>query len=218
MSQKPDPKELAAQLKKPEGEFGIKVAEMLNDTNRHITDFTYSHVPTAAGHHILEIGFGNGRLMPKLLDRGNTKVSGIDFSADMVAEGKSILGSYIQAGKIELVEASVADIPFGDNSFDAVCTINTLYFWPNPLENAKEVLRVLKPGAPVLIGIRPKAEAEKIPTTKFGFTLYEDEEAIALLREAGFVQVEILKQKDPPIQFQGESMELTSLVVKGVKG
>ncbi|MFN6943329.1 MAG: class I SAM-dependent methyltransferase [Cytophagaceae bacterium] len=218
MTQKTDPKELAANLRKPEGEYGRKVAEMLNNTNRYITGFTYATINPEDGQHILEIGFGNGRLMPELLNKAsNIKLTGIDFSMDMVEEGQEILKEHIDRGDIELLHASVESLPFGNDTFDAICTINTLYFWPDPLENAKEILRVLKPGHRVFIGIRPKKEAEKIPATKFGFTLYEQQDAIDLLEKAGFENVTIKEQSDPPIEFNGEKHVLKSWVIIGDK-
>jgi ubiquinone/menaquinone biosynthesis C-methylase UbiE len=218
MNQQPDPKIFAAQLRKPEGEFGLKVAEMLNNTNRYITSFAYDCLIPESGQKILEIGFGNGRLMPQLLSKaGDLTLIGIDFSEDMVKQGKEILNPWIEKGNIQLYTASVSEIPFEDNFFDSICTINTLYFWPNPLENAKEALRVIVPGGKICIGIRPKDEVEKLPFTQYGFTLYNKNEAIALLENAGFINVHIKTQVDPPIEFNGEMKALESWVVTGFK-
>ena len=217
-NQEIDPKELAALLRKPEGEKGIKVAEMLNSTNIHITKFIYESMELEDGQHVLEIGFGNGKLMPELLKLNKSvKLTGVDFAEDMVAQGKIILENYIRSGQISLSVASVEALPFEDNHFDAVCTINTLYFWPEAKECCKEVLRVLKPGGSIYIGIRPKGDAKKVPATQFGFTLYEKKDAIALLESAGFKEVHIEEQTDPPIEFRGEQKIFNSWVVIGTK-
>jgi ubiquinone/menaquinone biosynthesis C-methylase UbiE len=214
----PDPQLLAAHLKKPEGEFGIKVAAMLNNTNRFITAFTYDCVNPTSGQIILEIGFGNGKLMPELLQRASDiKLFGIDFSEEMVMQGKEILKPWIEQRQIQLIIASVENIPFDDNYFDTVATINTLYFWPNPLNDAKEILRVLKPGGKVCIGIRPKEEAKKVPATQYGFQLYDKEEAIGLLQMAGFEKVRIVSQQDPPFEFNGKMLSMESWVIVGNK-
>ncbi len=213
-----DPKELAALLRKPKGEKGIKVAEMLNATNIHITNFTYNSMALEDGQHILEIGFGNGKLMPELLKRNQSlTLTGVDFAEDMVAQGEILLKNYIESGHINLAVASVEALPFEDNYFDAICTINTLYFWPEANECCKEVLRVLKPGGRVYIGIRPKGDAQKVPATQFGFTLYEKKEAIALLESAGFKEVHVEEQTDPPVEFSGEQKIFDSWVVIGTK-
>lgn len=211
-----DPKELAAQLRKPEGELGLKVANMLNSTNQHITKFAYDNMDLKAGDHVLEIGFGNGLLMPQLLSKG-VKVTGVDFSEDMVKVASSLLAAHLKEGNIALHQASVSSMPFPADHFDSVCTINTLYFWPDPLADAREILRILKPGAALIIAIRPKVEAERFPTSQFGFQLYQDEEALNLLKEAGFKNTCIIKQQDPEITFDGKQALLTSMIVKGIK-
>ena len=213
-----NPEELAALLKKPEGANGIKVAEMLNGTNIHITSFTYDSMNLKDGENILEIGFGNGKLMPKLLDKAKSlKLFGVDFSRNMVEQGKAILKEYINNGHINLLAASVEKLPYEDDYFDAVCTINTLYFWPDAVACCMEVQRVLKPAGKVYIGIRPKEDAQKIPETQYGFTLYNKTEALKLLKKAGFKEVLIKMQTDPPIDLSGETKIFNSLVVIGTK-
>ena len=49
----------------------------------------------------------------------------------------------IADGKMEIVEASVEELPFSDSSFDKIVTVESFYFWPDPEENLKEVYRVL---------------------------------------------------------------------------
>ncbi len=218
MSDQIDPKVLAALLRKPEGEGGIKVAEMLNKTNRYITSFTYRCLEPKDGQTILEIGFGNGILMPELMGlASNLKVYGVDFAADMVLEAKKYLKEQLENGLVHLSEASVENLPFAENTFDSACSINTLYFWPEPLENSREVLRVLKPGGKVFIGIRPKEDAKKVPATQFGFQLYERQEAMELLENTGFADVHIKEQTDPPVEFKGEMKVFDSWVVIGTK-
>lgn len=214
-----DPKELAKHLRRPEGEVGINVAEKLNSTNIHITTYVYDRMQVKGKEKVLEIGFGNGKLMPLLLDKApDLFIAGIDYSETMVAEGISHLRQYIDAGSMELKTAPVSSIPYGDNTFDKVCTINTLYFWDSPLEEAAEVLRVLKPGGTVYIGIRPKEEARQLESTRYGFTLYEPEEAAALLLDAGFAAAGFTIQKDPSVNLDGKEYTFSSCCVTGRKG
>ncbi len=49
---------------------------------------------------------------------------------------------------MDLVEASVEKLPFADNAFDKIITVESFYFWPDPAENLKEVYRVLKDKEP----------------------------------------------------------------------
>ena len=61
------PSEMASQLGKPEGDTGRAVGEMLNRVNANITAAVYQRLMLRPGQRVLEIGFGNGRLLPALL-------------------------------------------------------------------------------------------------------------------------------------------------------
>lgn len=212
-----DHQALAAQLRKPEGEFGLIVADNLNLSNIHVTQFTYNNMQVEDGHHILEIGFGNGKLMEHLLAKAQIKLCGIDFSDTMVQEARNYHAENIKKEIVEIKNGSIEEIPYEDNYFDKICHINTLYFWPNPLACAKEALRVLKPGGAIYTGIRPKEQMEKFPFTQYGFTFYDEEKATQLFKEAGFSDVIIKQQKDPPFIFNEETLEMDSICIIAVK-
>lgn len=212
-----DPKELAAQLRQPEGEFGLIVADNLNLSNLHITNFVYDNMQVADGQHLLEIGFGNGKLMDILLQKADIFLAGIDFSETMAHQARAYHEARIANGKVAIHQASVADIPYPDNHFDKICHINTLYFWPNPLACAKETLRVLKQGGSIYSGIRPKEQMEHFPFTQYGFTFYDEAAATQLFKDAGFSKVAICQQKDPAFEWQGQMLQMDSLCIIATK-
>ncbi|MEZ5016931.1 MAG: class I SAM-dependent methyltransferase [Flavipsychrobacter sp.] len=213
-----DPKDLAAQLRQPHGEFGQVVADNLNESNIHITQFTYDNMQIADGHRLLEIGFGNGKLMDLLLAKANDLfLAGIDFSETMVAAAKDYHASNINKGIVDIQLGSVAAIPYPDGHFDKICHINTLYFWEDPLACAKETLRVLKDGGSIYTGIRHKDQMEHFPFAQYGFTFYDDDKAIQLFKDAGFSEVAICKQKDPAFEWQGQMLQMDSVCVIATK-
>jgi cyclopropane fatty-acyl-phospholipid synthase-like methyltransferase len=61
------PAEMAQLRRKPEGEVGSALGEMLNRTNASVTEAVYQRLHFEPGDHVLEIGFGNGKLLPALL-------------------------------------------------------------------------------------------------------------------------------------------------------
>lgn len=212
-----DHQALAAQLRKPEGDFGMTVADNLNLSNIHITQFTYNNMSVEDGNRILEIGFGNGKLMDHLLAKASITLCGIDFSDTMVHEARAHHAGNIKQGCVEIKHGSVDGIPYPNDHFDKICHINTLYFWPDPLGCAKETLRVLKQGGSIYTGIRPKEQMEKFPFTQYGFTCYDAEDAAQLFRDAGFSHVEVKQQKDPPFDFKGTLLEMDSICVIAIK-
>lgn len=212
-----DPKELAAQLRKPEGEYGVNLANELNQSNLALSEFTYDHMGLQDSDRVLEIGFGNGKLIPMILNTANDiDFVGIDISETMVDEATKHNKVYVASGMVELKVAGTDSIPYPDNHFDKVATVNTLYFWDTPLEDAEEVYRVLKRGGKLCIGIRPKSETKKFEFTKHGFTLYSCEDAKNLLISAGFADVECFT-KEEKVVFNEEEMTLTSLCIIATK-
>jgi SAM-dependent methyltransferase len=45
----------------------------------------------------------------------------------------------------------VSDLPFPDNQFDLVTAVETQYYWPDLLGDMREILRVLKPDARLVV-------------------------------------------------------------------
>ncbi len=212
-----DPKELAAQLRKPEGEYGITLANELNQSNLALSEFTYDHMDLQDGDVVLEIGFGNGKLIPSIINAANDiDFVGIDISETMVDEATKYNKVYVASGMVELKVAGTDSIPYPANNFDKIATVNTLYFWDNPLDEAEEVYRVLKRGGKLCIGIRPKSESKEFEFTKHGFTLYSCEDAKNLLVSAGFIDVECFTKKEEAT-YNGETVTLTSLCITASK-
>ncbi len=77
-------------------------------------------------------------------------------------------------------------MPFKNESFDVILSLNTIYFWKNADAPVEEIKRVLKQNGKVLIGFRPKHIVEALPFTKEGFTTYTQEDVRGLLKSHGF--------------------------------
>ena len=71
-------------------------------------------------------------------------------------------------------------------SLDAILTVNTLYFWPDPAAGLAELYRVLGPGGQVAIATVTKATMQSLPFVTQRFTLYDDTEIATLVENAGF--------------------------------
>ncbi len=183
----PDPKELAAQLRKPSGEFGTIVGNNMNEVNNTLYDLVLDCMQLKKGYAILEIGFGNGKLFDKLfaIDNG-LHISGLDYSADMVNEAIENNRHHISSGNMELKQGNSDAIPFPDNSFDKIFCCNVIYFWDMPSAHLKEVHRVLKPGGIFYAGFRSRSSMQGFPFTQYGFTLYEEPEWVQVITENGF--------------------------------
>jgi len=96
--------------------------------------------------HILDIGFGNGYLINKLLgQKVPVKIYDIEISNDMLHKVTSKNNGNIENGVLELCLANINNTSFENNLFDTVYTINTIYFWDDLEKCFSEIKRILKP-------------------------------------------------------------------------
>jgi ubiquinone/menaquinone biosynthesis C-methylase UbiE len=210
--------DLARQLRKPEGEAGIAVGENMNKGNAGMYQLVLSQMDIQNQDHILEIGFGNGKHIADFLQKGQgVFYAGIDFSETMVDACVNFNNPLIVEDKIEIQNATVSDIPYPDAFFDKVFTTNTIYFWPEPQSDMKELYRVIKNGGKIFIGIRPRSSMEKLPFVKHGFTTYEFEDVKLLMLCAGFKNISYTLQDESPLKMGEVEFEIQSMCVVGVK-
>lgn len=69
------------------------------------------------GSEVLDVPVGTGRFIPVYRELG-LKVTGLDYSADMLAQAERLLGG--PTDDVTLVEGSAMKLPFPDRSFDAL--------------------------------------------------------------------------------------------------
>ena len=186
------PAERARQLANPEGEVGIAVADWLNENNKHINTKVVEALVIEAGHHVLEIGFGNGRVVPIVMVQApDLHYEGVDISPTMVAAASHFNADLVTAGKANFHLTSADALPFGSDSFDRVFSIGVVHFWTDPLASLSEVRRVLRPDGVMFMGCLTPKDAPDFAQTEFGFHLRDAPEWDALCHKAGFVDVDV---------------------------
>lgn len=205
--------QLAAQLRQPNGDAGIKVAEAMNASNKQITNKTVETLQLKDDDSVLEIGMGNGSLLADLFAiNQNVTYTGVDYSKLMVDQAKKINKSLIDSGKADFHQAEASSLPFDNSSFDKVFCVNVIYFWEQPEVELKEVFRVLKDEGVFAIGIRTKASMINMPFTAYGFKLYTKEDLDSVMLSNGFAVISsdlnVEKLKSP----QGEEFNIENLV------
>ncbi|WP_157288472.1 class I SAM-dependent methyltransferase [Uliginosibacterium gangwonense] len=145
------------------------------------------HIAPTEGDHILEIGFGSGQLLDRILKSHNSAtVAGIDISPEMVAVVSKRLRHHIKIGRAEIKEGGIESIPFAPGYFTKLCSVNTLYFWSNPVRALAECHRVLQTGGKIILCFNAKKDMLSWPGHKHGFRLYEVAEVADLLMNSGF--------------------------------
>lgn len=98
------------------------------------------------GMRILECGCGPGHVIEKLLQSlPSSDVTGLEIDRFLVQKSKETLVA-LGGDRGHIVEQSIMQMDFVDNSFDFVIARLVLEHLPDPLNAVKEVYRVLKTG------------------------------------------------------------------------
>jgi len=203
---------LAKQLRKPSGRMAKRVGKKMNESNSPLYDFALDAMQLAEGDNILEIGFGNGKFFDKIFSRkNNLKISGLDYSAEMVNEARSNNQDAISAGYLTMRYGNSDKIPFPDNNFDKVFCINVVYFWDQPEKHLQEIHRVLKPGGKFYSVLSAKETMMKLPFTKYGFARYSQDEWESILKNNHFNMSEVKKLAEPELKFGDKTYQNQSL-------
>ena len=140
------------QVRKPDRWLGQLFARAMNRSHSDLTDWGLAHVQIDRGFKILDVGCGGGRTVKKLaVLAADGHVCGVDYALGSVAASRANNASLIGAGRVTIEQASVSQLPFGTDEFDLVTAIETQYYWPELVNDMREILRVLKPGGVLLV-------------------------------------------------------------------
>jgi SAM-dependent methyltransferase len=188
---------IMGQVRKPSGFLGQIVARGMNHAHDALTNWGLRHVEIATNFTILDIGCGGGRTIKKLATIASVgKVYGIDYSQASVTVARKVNRKLVEAGRVEIREGAVSSLPFPDGTFDLATAIESHYFWPNLIDDMKEVSRVLKHRATFLIvgeaykGSKNDQRDQKLALST-SMTLHTIEEFGEVMREAGFSDVKV---------------------------
>ena len=98
-------------------------------------------------HDLLDVGCGTGPMI-ELLSKayGDLRMTGLDLTPDMIeaARAKRIPNARFLVGDSE-------NLPFENDSFDAVICSNSFHHYPNPQAFFDGVARVLRPGGRLVL-------------------------------------------------------------------
>jgi SAM-dependent methyltransferase len=137
-------------------------------------------------------------------------VVGIDASQTMLDRGAAEL-SRSPAHNLALVRGNATELPFVDDSFDAVCCFAALHLFEQPLEGLDEMTRVLTPGGRVALmtsvqrKLAPRGPIKQLTERLSGMHVFGQEEIVGALQERGFVDVH--QRLSGLVQFVGGRLE-----------
>lgn len=100
---------------------------------------------------ILDVATGTADLAIEALRINPKQVIGVDISAGMLAMGDEKLRKKKLEDRIKLVLGDSEGLPFGSNEFDAATVAFGVRNFEHLLEGLKDIQRVLKPGAKLVV-------------------------------------------------------------------
>ena len=192
------------QARMPAGLFGRMVMSIVFDRgNAFLNDFVNELMSVQIDDRIIEIGFGTGKLiyrMAQQIEKGI--IEGVDFSKVMVSIARKRNKKNIRIGKVKILEGNFDEMPFGKENFTKACSINTLYFWSEPVHTAKKIAEILKPDGKLILAFEDIEQLRQRKLNQEVFHLYSTGEVQDLLINAGFSKnVSIVSRKKGKLIF-----------------
>lgn len=186
-------KELIINARMPVGELGQQILDRMNESHEMMAQWGVTHLDIKKDSKILDIGCGGGRNIQRfsqlISDEG--RVVGIDYSEVSVEKSFELNKEAIERGIVNVLHGSVSEMPFYDGTFDIVTGFETIYFWPDLINDLREVNRVLKKGGIVFFcneAVYREGEMEKYDelVELLDMKIYPEEVLKESLEIAGF--------------------------------
>lgn len=122
------------------------VWRMTRDDALEYEALTFEAIPAGFSGRLLEVPVGTGVIsMPVFKTLPDADITCLDYSEKMMAAAKQRANA-MQISNITFVQGDVGALPFPDESFDAVVSLNGFHAFPDKEAAYRETYRVIKPG------------------------------------------------------------------------
>ncbi len=153
------------------------------------------------GERVLEVGVGTGINLS--LYPAHCHVTGIDFSSSMLEKARErVARKAIRS--VRLLQMDAADLKFADDSFDIVYAPYLISVVPDPVQVAREMRRVCRPGGRIIFlnhFLSPNAVLSRLERTISPLTIHigfkADLDLPAFLAQADLRPISIEKVNIP---------------------
>jgi SAM-dependent methyltransferase len=177
--------------------IGVQALELMN-------------IPSSA--RVLDVGCGSGWATRYIADKAmEGRVTGIDISNEMIEVARASSTKY-QNVRFEL--ASAESLPYKDDEFTHVFSMESLYYYSNMLAALREIKRVLSSGGRFVtvidLYLENSPSHQWIPTLKVPVHLLGVPDYRSMLEQLGFVDIKDQRLYDPtpvPEDYSGGSFK-----------
>ncbi len=122
------------------------VWNMDGEKNLSYLEKALSGIPEDFRGELLEVPVGTGVLtMPVYRDLPDARITCLDYSEDMMASAQA-KADHMGIKNVSFVQGDVGSLPFPDESFDTVLSLNGFHAFPDKEAAYRETYRVLRKG------------------------------------------------------------------------
>ena len=173
--------------------------------NHHldITEKTLRRMNLRPGERVLDLGCGSGwatRLLARIVGdgpEGTGQVIGLDIADEMVRQARAASREF---ENVMFVQGSAAQIPWEENFFDKVLSVESFYYYPDQDRTLAELFRVMAPRGRLFILINLYKDNEYslqwVPKLKVPVQVRSAAEYVDLLKAHAFENVEYAQIPD----------------------
>ena len=167
--------------------------------NHHldITEKTLRLMDLRPGERVLDLGCGSGwasRLLARMVSEGPEgfgQVVGVDISDEMVRQARADSKDF---ENVMFVAGSAAQIPWEENFFDKVLSVESFYYYPDQERALAELFRVMAPRGRLFVLINLYKDnpysLQWVPKLKVPVHVRSAAEYVELLKKHAFENVE----------------------------
>jgi ubiquinone/menaquinone biosynthesis C-methylase UbiE len=174
--------------------------EEMERNHLSIAQQTIARMALKQGERVLDLSCGAGwatRLLANAAAGGDGMAAGLDISEEMIARARA---SSREVDNVLFAIGSADEIPWRDEYFDKVLSVESFYYYPDQEAVLRELFRVLRPGGELFVLINLYKENPHslgwVEHIKVPVHVRSENEYLEMLNAQGFADARILHIPD----------------------